>query len=78
MKTWILAMMVFLAACEPMGQGEVDKSRAEDIGLLITQGKLKFAQDQTSGLCFAYGWAGSNGGPIVTWVPCDSLQVEAK
>lgn len=69
-------MVLLLVACEPMGQSATDVSRAEDISVLITSGKLKFAVDPNTGMCFAYGWAGSNGGPIVTWVPCDSLQVE--
>lgn len=78
------AIVVCVAACEPAGTSDDEREMADEIGTLIRQGGLKYVQDPSTSQCFAYGFVErgfgktATGGPIVTWVPCDSLQVEAK
>ena len=74
----ILVGCLVLWACDPAGHAPADKSFSDDMQELIAGAHLRYAQDPSTSQCFAYGWAGTgHGGPIVTWVPCDSLPVEA-
>lgn len=55
---------------------------ADNVGTFIRSGGLRYAQDPTSGNCFAYALLQEDkgrsaiGGAIITWVPCDALMVE--
>jgi len=55
---------------------EMNDGSADDVGDVIRDGHLRYAQDPATGHCFAYTYIVHNksatGGPVVTWVPCDS------
>jgi hypothetical protein len=81
MKLIIVMVLVMLVACR---RAVVDDGSVNDVvGGLIRGGQLRYAQDPATSHCFAYAYVRSvaflsttDGGPILTWVPCDSLPTE--
>jgi hypothetical protein len=70
----VLVLAMILGACSP--SPSVNADGAEDIVKLIRSGGLRYAQDPSTGHCFAVAWITDGiaqsriGGAVITWVPC--------